>query len=61
MGFNSNNNSSMIADILKLLKSNPFYGCSENIEIAKGKYAIAKDWKDSKQKIIRYRYWVNRK
>jgi hypothetical protein len=30
----------MIKDIIKLLSSADFYGVSENIEIAKGKYAI---------------------
>ena len=37
----------MIKDIIKLLSTSEFYGFSENIEIAKGKYEIAKDLKQA--------------
>ena len=37
----------MIKTILHLLESGEYYGFSENIEIAKGKYEIAKDLKQA--------------
>jgi len=37
----------MIKTILHLLESGKYYGFSENIEIAKGKYEIAKDLKQA--------------
>jgi len=43
----------MIAQIVRTLQSNEFYGAGEYTEIAKGKNEIAKDWKDAKRKIIR--------
>jgi len=51
----------MIAETIKLLQSNPFYGCGDNIEIAKGKCAIAKNWKQTKEQIKRYRYSLKAK
>lgn len=45
----------MIQNILDLLNANQFYGVSENIEIAKGKYELPNGWKDSLHKIKRHR------
>ena len=47
----------MIAETIDLLKKAKYYGCSDNIEIAKGKYAIAKNWREALEQIKRYRYW----
>lgn len=44
----------MINNIIDLLNTNEFYGVSENIDIAKGKYALPMGWKDSLNKIKRY-------
>lgn len=46
----------MISNILNILASNEFYGISENVEIAKGKYEIPFTWKDVWYKIKRYYY-----
>ena len=43
----------MIEHILKMLTIDNFYGESENIDIAKGKYQILKTWKQTKNKIKR--------
>jgi hypothetical protein len=45
----------MIQNILDLLNANDFYGVSENVEIAKGKYELPNGWKDSLYKIKRHR------
>jgi len=37
----------MIKEVLEILKISEFYGVSENIEIAKGKYAIPKSFKQA--------------
>ena len=50
----------MIAETIKLLHSNQWYGCSENIEIAKGKNEIPKTWKEAKEQIKRYRLWLSK-
>jgi len=47
----------MIAETIKLLQSNEFYGQSEFIEIAKGKNAIPNNWKEAKKQIKRNRLW----
>jgi hypothetical protein len=47
----------MIAETIKLLKSNKWYGCGENIEIAKGKNEIVKNWSQAKEQIKRQKYW----
>jgi len=47
----------MIADTIKLLHSNSWYGCGDMIEIAKGKNAIPKNWKEAKEQIKRYKQW----
>lgn len=46
----------MIAETIKLLQSNSWYGCNEIIEIAKGKNAVPKTWKEAKEKIRRRKY-----
>lgn len=44
----------MISNIIDLLKLDEFYGVSENIEIAKGKYKLPMGWKDVWYKIKRH-------
>ena len=48
----------MIAETIKLLQSNDWYGCGENIEIAKGSNAIPKRWSQVKEQIKRKRLWL---
>ena len=43
----------MIKQILELLALDAHYGQSENIDIAKGKYSIARTWKDGLKQIKR--------
>lgn len=43
----------MIAQIIRTLQSNEFYGAGEFTEIAKGKNEIAVNWKHAKRKIKR--------
>ena len=47
----------MIENIIQLLRQNKFYGCSENIDIAKGKYQFPKSTKESIDKIKRELAW----
>ena len=49
----------MIKDIIDLLNTDHFYGVSERVEIAKGKYEISLTWKDALYKINRL--WLRRK
>lgn len=49
----------MIAGIIEMLNMNEHYGQSERIEIAKGKYEIARTWKQAFNKIKRL--WQTRK
>lgn len=49
----------MITETIKLLQSNDWYGVSEAIEIAKGKYEKVLTFSDAKQKIKRQ--WLLRK
>lgn len=49
----------MIADLINLLNTEHFYGVSERVEIAKGKYEISTTWKDAFYKIKRL--WLKRK
>jgi len=49
----------MIAEIIKLLQSNPFYGAGKFTEIAKGQNEIASNWIVFKIKIKRV--WQSRK
>ena len=44
----------MIKDIVDLLNTDDYYGVSENIDIAKGKYALPHNWKDAFSKIKRH-------
>jgi len=43
----------MIGDIIRLLHTDDFYGISEYIEIAKGKYQLPQTFKIGKRKIKR--------
>lgn len=44
----------MMKNILYLLNSNDFYTVSEDVDIAKGKYALPYSWKDAFSKIKRH-------
>lgn len=46
----------MIAQTIKMLQSDQWYGCGHTIEIAKGKNGIPKTWKETKEKIRRIRH-----
>jgi len=46
----------MIKNILDLLSADHWYGVSENVEIAKGKYAGVKDLKQMKEQLKRLRH-----
>ena len=46
----------MIKNILDLLNADHWYGVSENVEIAKGKYAGVKDFKQMKEQLKRLIY-----
>lgn len=43
----------MIAETIRLLQSNEFYGVSETVEIAKGKYEKVYTFKDAFKKVKR--------
>ena len=43
----------MIAEIIKTLQSNEFYGAGKYTEIAKGKHELVTNWKGAKRKIKR--------
>ena len=47
-------------ELIELLNMNEYYGVSENIEIAKGRYQIPYTWKDA-WKNIKRRLWQKRK
>ena len=49
----------MIVGIIELLNMTEHYGVSERVEIAKGKYEIARTWKQGLNKIKRT--WQTRK
>ena len=49
----------MIADIIKLLQSNPFYGAGKFTEIAKGEKQIVLNFKGFNEKIKRI--WLSKK
>jgi hypothetical protein len=49
----------MIVGIIELLNMAEHYGVSERVEIAKGKYEIARTWKQGLNKIKRV--WQTRK
>ena len=46
----------MIKQIIELLNSNDWYGVSENIDIAKGKYKAVKDLAELKKTLKRTYY-----
>lgn len=46
----------MIKEILELLNADNWYGVSENVDIAKGKYKAVSDIKELKQTLKRIRY-----
>jgi len=46
----------MIKNIIELLNANEYYGVSERINIAKGKYELPQTWKDL-SKYIKRRLW----
>jgi hypothetical protein len=43
----------MMKSLIELLSASEYYGVSERVEIAKGKYEIPIRWKDGWKKIIR--------
>ncbi|MBV1928886.1 MAG: hypothetical protein KUG81_05180 [Gammaproteobacteria bacterium] len=43
----------MIAEVIKILRENDYYGCGEYTEIAKGKHELVTSWKGIKRKIKR--------
>ena len=43
----------MIAEIVKILLEQDYYGAGEFTEIAKGKHQLVTDWKDIKRKTKR--------
>ena len=51
----------MIKQILQLLSANEHYAQTENIEIAKGKYQIPKDFKTGFRQIKRHLKWLKKK
>lgn len=44
----------MVKDVIDLLNTGDYYGESEYIDIAKGKYALPNGWKDAFSKIKRH-------
>jgi hypothetical protein len=46
----------MIRQIIELLESNDWFGVSENIDIAKGKYKAVSNWSEAKKQIKRTYY-----
>jgi len=46
-----------LANIIELLQSDDFYGVSESIEIAKGKYERPYTWRKGFTKIKRHIKW----
>ncbi len=51
----------MIKDILDLLRMYDYYGESEIIDIAKGKYKYPKDMKEVKNMVKRRTKWLSKK
>jgi len=46
----------MIKNIIDLLNINDWYGVSENIDIAKGKYRAVRNWNELKKQLKRQYY-----
>ena len=44
----------MIKNVIELLSLSDYYGVSERVDIAKGKYELPSSWKDVFKKIKRY-------
>lgn len=53
-------NKTIISDTIRLLQSFHWYGCSETIEIAKGKNSIPKTWEEAKEKIRRAKWQLKK-
>jgi hypothetical protein len=50
----------MIKGIIDMLALNEYYGVSERVEIAKGKYEYITSWKRAWQKIKRNVLWLRK-
>jgi hypothetical protein len=50
----------MMKGLIEMLNASKYYGVSDRVEIAKGKYQIPITWKDAWKKIIR-ELWLKRK
>lgn len=48
-------------EILIILRELELYGISEEVEVAKGKFKVAKSYKDVKQKVKRVHKWQQRR
>jgi hypothetical protein len=46
----------MIKNIIDLLNMDDWYGQSENIDIAKGKYKAVRNWSEAKKQLKRQYY-----
>tara|TARA_A100001015_G_C14943854_1_gene693738 strand:- start:231 stop:377 length:147 start_codon:yes stop_codon:yes gene_type:complete len=46
----------MIKNIIDLLSLDDWYGVSENVDIAKGKYRAVRSWDDTKKQLKRQYY-----
>lgn len=46
----------MIKNIIDLLNLYDWYGVSENVDIAKGKYRAVRNWSESKKQLKRQYY-----
>jgi hypothetical protein len=44
----------MIKNVIDILNTNEFYGVSERVEIAKGKYKYPTTFRDLWKKLVRY-------
>ena len=50
----------MIKEIIDVLALNEYYGVSERVEIAKGKYEYITSWKRAWEKIKRNTLWLRK-
>lgn len=46
----------MIKNIIDLLNASDWYGVSENVDIAKGKYRAVRNWDEAKKQLKRQYY-----
>lgn len=51
----------MIKQIIELLKTDDFYGVSEEVDIAKGKYKVPQTVKEGIKKVKRDMQWQKKK